>query len=369
MKKIAFRVDASLTIGSGHVMRCLTLADDLINRDSKCIFVCRPLEGNLINFIKQRGHLVLALPILQNVSRLNYNSVAYEDWLGTDWETDANDTKKLLTENFCSPIDWLVVDHYALDFRWENHMCTTTSHIMVIDDLANRIHHCDVLLDQNLGRTAKEYRDLINPDIKLLIGPQFALLRSEFVELRPICLARREKKTKINHILISMGGVDKDNVTGQLLDALRSCKLSPELQISIVLGIQAPWLSTVKRKALDLPWKTKVLIGVSNMAQIMMDADLAIGAAGGTALERCALGLPSLVLILAENQRASAEALQNHNAVAVFDSVSDICNWLNSIIDMGVDSPTLKHLGIAAAQITDGYGVKRVVQEMELFHA
>lgn len=365
---IAFRADASLQIGTGHVMRSLALADALRERDVQCSFICRPHAGHLLELITQRGHQALALPALLERTSSNHGSTAHADWLGTDWASDADETRKVLTGIGAESLDWLVVDHYALDQRWESALRSKVRRIMVIDDLADRSHDCDLLLDQNLGRTAQDYAGLLSPNTTTLIGPQYALLRPEFAELRPQSLARRAKDPQLKHLLITMGGVDKDNVTGQVLDALQSCALPPDLRITVVMGPHAPWLLQVQEQAVQMPWPTQVLIGVSNMAKIMADTDLAIGAAGGMAWERCALGVASLVMVLAENQRAGAVALQEKNAAIVLERAGDIGNWLMSLPDLNDNRATLKQLSNAAAELTDGQGAIRVVQEMGVIH-
>jgi UDP-2,4-diacetamido-2,4,6-trideoxy-beta-L-altropyranose hydrolase len=356
MVTIAFRVDASLQIGTGHVMRCLVLADIFNEDKTRCIFICRPHVGNLIELINQRGYKVLILPALQNDSKLIDS--------GTDWLKDARETQEVLSSIDCALLDRLFVDHYALDYRWEQLLRANAHRIMVIDDLADRTHDCDLLIDQNLGRNEQDYYSLLKPKTIRLIGPHYALLRPEFSELRPQSLFRRAQNPQLNHLLISMGGVDLDNVTGQVLDAIKSCPLSQDLRITVVMGAKAPWLGKVQQQAKQMFQLTNVKTNVNNMAKIMADTDLAIGGSGGTAWERCSLGVPSLVIVLSENQRAGALALQKKNAVIIFDRVEDIGNWLMSLADLEYSQSVLKQLSCAASQITDGQGARRVEQEI-----
>lgn len=354
--QIVFRTDASLQIGTGHVMRCLTLADALCERGAQCTFICREHAGHLLALIEQRGHRALSLPARAD----DYEAppgVTHAGWLGTDWATDAEQTRKLLESQ---SVDWLVVDHYALDHRWEHALRLCTKRLMVIDDLADRQHDCDMLLDQNLGRSAQDYASLLKPDTTKLIGPQYALLRPEFAALRAHSLARRTKP-QLKHLLITMGGVDKDNATGQVLEALKECALPQDLRITVVMGPHAPWLAQVQEKAAEMLWPTQVLVGVSNMAQLMADSDLAIGAAGSTSWERCCLGLPSLVLAVAENQQAGLKALQNAGAAIALTA----CNKIPDVIRDGLsveltDSPILK-MSQAAATVTDGSGCAQII--------
>lgn len=363
--QVAFRADASLQIGTGHVMRCLTLANALRERGASCTFVCRPLPGHLLALIAQRGHQALALPGLQEGTQPNHNGTAHGHWLGTDWATDAQDTQQALNAHTGGqPVDWLVVDHYALDARWEEALRPQAQRIMVIDDLADRPHACDLLLDQNLGRTEADYGGLLKGKTTTLVGPQYALLRPEFAALRAQSLARRQTKPQLRRLLVTMGGVDKDNATGQVLAALQSCSLPADLRVTVVMGPHAPWLAQVQAQAAQMPWRTEVLVGVDNMAQLMAQSDLAIGAAGGTAWERCSLGLPSLVLVLAQNQLPGAVALQKAGAAVAMESQQQITNFFASQQSASEAKEVLNKLSQAAAAVTDGEGCQRTVTQM-----
>jgi len=189
---------------------------------------------------------------------------------------------------------------------------------MVIDDLADRPHDCDLLLDQSLGREAADYAGLLPPAATPLIGPGYALLRPEFARLRAASLARRERPV-LRKLLVTMGGVDKDNATGRVLDALASCTLPDAVEITVVMGPQAPWLSEVRAQAAAMPVPTKVLVGVRDMAALMAESDLAIGGGGMTSIERCVLGLPTIIVIQAENQIRQAKDLERAGAAVIYD--------------------------------------------------
>lgn len=360
--RIVFRTDASVQIGTGHVMRCLTLADALRAHGAESAFICRPHAGHLLELISQRGHLALPLPALDHDIQPDETSPAHGAWLGTDWRTDANETRRVLAEELGDVVlDWLVVDHYALDKRWEQALRTYCRHIMVIDDLADRPHDCDLLLDQNLGRKSQDYRGLLKLDTLTLIGTQFALLRPEFALLRSQSLARRAEPS-LKHLLITMGGVDKDNATGYVLEALKSCPLPSGLQITVVMGPHSPWLAEVKTLSAEMPWPTEVRVGVSNMAQLMADCDLAIGAAGSTSWERCCLGVPSLVVVLAANQKAGADAMQKVGAAIALQSTEDLVQFVrNNLLSESRLLDFLK-MGQEAAKLTDGAGTTRVIE-------
>lgn len=363
--QVAFRADASLQIGTGHVMRCLTLADELRERGASCCFVCRPHQGHLLTLVSQRGHQALVLPELQEYAQPNRNDTAYAHWLGTNWSADAEVTQKVLSAHTGGQIvDWVVVDHYALDARWEEALRPQAKRIMVIDDLADRPHACDLLLDPNLGRNAEDYKGLLKGKTTALIGPQYALLRPEFAALRVQSLSRRQSNPRLGHLLITMGGVDKDNATGQVLAALQSCTLPAELRVTVVMGPNAPCLAQVQAQAMQMRWHTEVLVGVDNMAQLMAESDLAIGAAGGTAWERCSLGLPSLVLILAENQLSGAVALQKAGAAVAIQTQQEIIGFMESLQTAVMAKDMLSKLSVAAAAVTNGEGCRSAVDHL-----
>lgn len=362
--RIAFRTDASVQIGTGHVMRCLTLADALRERGADCTFICRPHTGHLLDLIALRGHKALALPASTADATQASDGPAHVAWLGTDWTTDAQDTRQALGNEV---VDWLVVDHYALDAHWEQALRTNYQRLMVIDDLADRLHDCDLLLDQNLGRTAEDYGGLLPSDTTTLIGPRYALLRPEFAQLRAESLARRANP-QLKHLLITMGGVDKDNATGRVLDALNACPLPPGLHITVVMGPHAPWLQQVQTQAAQMSRPTQVLVGVNDMARLMAGSDLAIGAAGGTAWECCCLGLPTLVLVLADNQQAGAAALQKAGAAIATQSATEIRHVMQNRLLSG-DAALLQQLSQSAARVTDGNGVSQIIERLMSQHA
>lgn len=365
--KIAFRADASLLMGSGHVMRCLTLADALKAQGAECHFISREHSGHMPDLIRQRGFAVTVLPAelpqrtnsTQAASDLGDESV-HALWLGCAWQTDAQQTGAILAR--LQP-DWLVVDHYALDQRWETALRSPCQRLLVIDDLADRTHRCDLLLDQNLGRQPQDYAGLVPAQCRVLIGPQYALLRPEFTALRPYSLLRRERPT-LKHLLITMGGVDLPNATGQVLQALKVCPLPQDCRISVVMGLQAPWLQQVREQAQDMPWPTEVLVNITDMAQRMADSDLAIGAAGSTSWERCCLGLPTLVVVLADNQWPSARALHAVQAANLIGGVSEIATQLPLAVQALTQDLRLIQLSAAASAVTDGQGVDRTLRAM-----
>ena len=366
--KVVFRADASLKIGTGHVMRCLTLAEAIRQHGGRCSFVCKNHEGNLVELISQRGFAVHRLPVVGVGKSLadvvSGEITGYGEWLGSDWIDDARQTCALIDEE---KADWVVVDHYAVDYRWEQVVHSSCRHLMVIDDLADRRHDCDLLLDQNLGREAGAYRGLLPLGTRALLGPHYALLRPEFAQWRERSLARRIAP-QFKQLLVTLGGVDQDNITGQVLNALNATDLPQYLRITVVLGAHAPWLSLVQAQGARMSRPTQVLVGVNNMAQLMAESDLAIGAAGSTSWERCCLGLPSLLLVLADNQQPSAVALHGAGAATVLPGSDHIAEQIRVLLSDGA-STRMHGMSQAAAAVTDGQGASRIIDTLTSDHA
>lgn len=357
--KIFFRVDASIKIGTGHVMRCLALADELRRQGHQCLFICRNHEGHLGNLITQKDFElhVLHTPKQLGTFANDKADLAHSDWLEAPWQTDAEQTLRVLMGH--AP-DWLIVDHYGLDAKWERSLVHAVGHIMAIDDLADREHDCALLLDQNLGREPSDYETLVPPTCKQLIGPKYALLRTEFTDLRSVSLKRR-RSPKLKRILISMGGVDRTNVTGKVLKALSNSGLPPETELDIVMGNFAPHLEAVKKQASKLSFQTAVSISVSDMANRMCAADFSIGGAGSTSWERCCLGLPSIMIVLANNQRLIATALEQ-TGCAQMSTVEDVDARIREVIqELKVQSTMLMTMSDKSQKVCDGQGCMRVV--------
>lgn len=337
-------------------MRCLTLAEALGKEGAKVCFISRELPGDMIDHVEAKGFTVKRLPAPD--SPPPEGPPTHARWAGVEWQRDAEETTTALGTN--DP-DWLVLDHYAFDDRWEKAVRRDEMKIMVIDDLADRTHACDLLLDQNLGRVSSDYKPFVPEHCNLMIGPRYALLRPEFAKLREKSLKRRQHP-KLHRLMITLGGADRDNATNRVLDDLLDCPLPSGLLIEVVMGGNAPWLETVQEKALTMPWRTVVYANVSNIAQRMVEADLAIGASGSTSWERCCLALPTISLITAENQREAARALEQSGAIRIASSSDHSDSISETVRDLANNPESLKALSSAASEITDGFGSKRVLK-------
>lgn len=297
---IIFRTDASLQIGSGHVMRCLTLADELQQRGAEIMFICREHCGHLIDLIEGKGYPVARLPQAEVPYTPAPDDVAHAAWLGVSWQKDAAET---VTALGTTKPHWLIVDHYALDGRWGGELRPRAGNIMVIDDLADRPHDCDLLLDQNLYlQMETRYDGLVAESCQRLLGPRYALLRPEFATARRNL---RQRDGKVKRVLVFFGGVDPGGETQKALQVLASLP-NREFAVDVVVGGGSMHKKQIQEFCATYPG-FHYYCHVGNMAELMAAADLSVGAGGTATWERCAVGLPSLVLTVAENQKELAK--------------------------------------------------------------
>ncbi|PKG22768.1 UDP-2,4-diacetamido-2,4,6-trideoxy-beta-L-altropyranose hydrolase [Niallia nealsonii] len=299
---IVIRTDASLEIGTGHVMRCITLAKQLKSEEINIIFICRNLIGNCIKLIENEGFTVRILKKNDACNQWN--------WLQKNWKLDAAETKLILAA-LNKRVDLLIVDHYGLDEKWESDLRSAVKKILVIDDLANRAHDCDVLLDQNYYPTMNSrYNNKISHSCIQLLGPNYALLRDEFLFIK-------EKRVKsdgvIQNVLVFFGGSDQTGETIKTLQAVEELNLS-DVQFNVVVGAANPKKEKI-RKFCEQMTNVTFYCQVNNMAELMQKADFAIGAGGTTTWERCFLGLPSIVIVVADNQQELAESVAKKGAI------------------------------------------------------
>ncbi len=350
--QVVFRVDASSQIGTGHIMRCLTLAEYLKNDGIDISFICRKNSGNLRDKIIKKGFRLFELE--PPGKPRHDDKLFHSNWLEVTQKEDAEQCKQILEK---IKTDWLVVDHYALDHEWESdlkHLCTN---IMVIDDLADRNHNCDLLVDQTFGRIAEHYIDLVPKDCTLLVGSEYSLLRPEFSEWRSYSMERRSQ-VNLKNLLIAMGGVDFENHTEEVLTKLDSCALPYDLNITVVLGRHYPHLESLKMRVERSKHTINIQVDVENIAEIMANSDLAIGAAGSMSWERCCLGLPTIQIITAENQKFLAEKLSKINASLLVNENNSLESLINNA------TKWMQDVSISTAKITDGTGSLKVASQI-----
>lgn len=347
---IVFRVDASVYIGSGHVMRCVTLAEELKNRGANVIFVCREYSGNMIEYIREKNIPSFGFPLLKPVD--TNQEETFDVWL------DIEETKKIILNSF-QKVHLLIVDHYSLDYKWEKEMRPFVNKIMVIDDLANRNHDCDLLLDQNFYLENNRYTGLINKDCQQLLGPKYSLLRSEFAKAKRKQLP---KNGRIRNILVFFGGSDVNNETCKVLEALRKADRG-DIKVDVVIGKSNPHQKEIREIIRDMP-NTDLSIQVDNIHEYIERADFSIGAGGSTTWERCCLGLPSLVISIADNQTKVAKDVALKGAqIWLGESKEVTISSLVCHINCLYDSPLLlSHISSTALKLVDGKGVSRVAR-------
>jgi UDP-2,4-diacetamido-2,4,6-trideoxy-beta-L-altropyranose hydrolase len=360
---IVFRVDASLDIGSGHVMRCLTLAKTLSELGANTSFICREHPGNLLELIRDRGFnsAALLLPDAESCEFLSEGGYAltHDSWLGTDWRSDAEQSQAAITDE---KIDWLIVDHYALDARWESAMRPFCERIMVIDDLADRDHDCDLLLDQNLvAGLDNRYDGKIPRYCGRLLGPDYALLHPDYRELH-FRVPPREGLVK--RVLVYFGS-DIDNLTGMAIAAIESQGLK-NILVDIIVNSSSPHLSSIRRK-LEGKSRFRIFSGLTSLAPLMVQADLAIGAGGATSWERCCLGLPTVVITLAENQKPSAAELDRRGLIHWLGHKHEVSETrLASHVKQLLDSELPSDWSKQCWKVVDGRGAEQVANILML---
>jgi UDP-2,4-diacetamido-2,4,6-trideoxy-beta-L-altropyranose hydrolase len=354
---VVFRVDASYRMGIGHLMRCLALAESLRERGAHLRFICREHVGNLISLLQQKAMPVTVLP----TSALNdaTTSEDYATWLGV---TQAEDIEQTIEALSGEKPDWLVVDHYGLDVEWERGLRPHVSNLLVIDDLANRHHDCDVLLDQNYSEKGEQrYADLVTNTCKLLVGPRYALLRPEYQAYRKT-LSARDKHVK--RVLVFFGGTDPQNVTGTALEALSQPELK-HLEVDVVIGANNPHRKSIQQQVL-LRQRTTQHELRPHLADLMIHADIALGAGGATTWERMCLGLPTVLVAISENQGHAAEALAAKRLITYAGKTSAVsaASLSKEIIALISNASQLTAVSEKNQLMVDGFGALRIREVM-----
>lgn len=313
---ILFVCDAGPDVGGGHVMRSLTLAQALTAAGATCAFLARPAVETVLDAFAP------ATP----------RTVAAE------------------------PFDAVVFDHYGLSAP-DHRALARGRPTLVMDDLANRPLEADLVLDAGPARRAQDYAGLIPPGAALLLGPNHAPVRPAFPALREAALARRVAGGPVRRILISLGLTDVGAITGRVVDLL--LPRTPDIALDVVVGGGAP--SLPRLRAMDDP-RLVLHVDTQDMPRLTLEADLAVGAGGSTSWERCVLGLPTLTLILADNQIAAATALAAAGASPMLDvSAAGFDAAFGARIDQLISDPALRaRLSTASAQVCDGGGAERV---------
>lgn len=342
---IVIRTDASSRIGSGHVTRCLTLANKLKHETATITFVCRDLSGGLSDFIVSKGYAVHRFQLADPERDL-------PEQIDVKWRDDAEKTISVLSDLKLRP-SWLIVDHYGLDKNWETELRPHVDRIMVIDDLANRPHDCDLLLDQNYYLDPDAcYENLVPARCRKFLGPRYALLRQEFIEARQHL---RERDGVIRRILIFFGGSDPTNETLKAIEGIKSLALD-DIQIDVVVGCLNVHKDQIQNACASMR-NTRFLCQVDNMAWLMADADLALGAGGSSAWERCLLGLPTVTVVTADNQLRTTVALATSGAIWFLGKSGEISanDFARSIRMVMLDPKRVREISRQALEIMTSF--------------
>ena len=356
--RVVFRVDASKTMGTGHLVRCLTLGSGLKEQGAEVSFITRLNDNYFSQLIEQQGFNLFVLEAQHN-DFVDEGYPPHAVWLGEAWDVDAAQTIDVMS-SFNSKVNWLVVDHYAIEERWHKSVRPYIDRIMVIDDIADRVHDCDLLLDQNYYQDmALRYANKVPSHCSLLFGPQYALLRKSFERL---CKQSKPRIGPVKKILIFFGGVDSDNLTEISIHALWQLERR-DLSVDVVIGALHPKRDNIRE--LCCKYDFKCHIQTNKMAELMSKADLAIGAGGSASWERCCLGLPCLTVAVAKNQIQAAKDLSNSGAIKLIGEVGEITlNKLRSEIKKVLNSSWINKASKIGLSLVDAQGVKRIIETM-----
>lgn len=353
MDRIAFRVDASSQIGTGHFMRCLTLADSLRQYNTSIRFISRQLPEFLRKQLSDRGH---EFRLLDSVAgEACSSSPPHARWLGTSQLEDARDSVDALADHTW---DLLVVDHYSLDYRWEGMLRNTARKVLAIDDLADRVHDCDALLDQNYYTDMDvRYVGKVPPHCDLMLGPRYALLRDEFRKLHG---QAKNRQRPVERALVCFGGLDIGNYTQPAIEALVSIGIP---HIDVVIGFLHPYREEIENACVKHGYECHVQ--TDRMAELMAAADVAIGAGGATIWERCCLGLPAFAICTADNQRSQIKDAAAAGLVYSLEIGGDADKVIQRHLHALVENEALRSaISRKALQAVDGCGVSRALGNM-----
>jgi UDP-2,4-diacetamido-2,4,6-trideoxy-beta-L-altropyranose hydrolase len=353
--RIAIRTDAGPLIGSGHLMRCLALADALRAQGAECMFLCRGAElGALAERVKAGGHRLVLLPEAARIAA-DSDAPVHGDWLPGGQVADANSCLAALAGPWRA--DWLVVDHYAIDHRWEALLRPAAARLMVIDDLADRTHDCDLLLDQNLFDSMHErYQGLVPSNCTTLLGPRYALLRDEFAACAK---APRIRASDHPRVLVMFGGADAADLTGRVVAAL--VRIGWRGPLDIVAGPLYANLECLRLLVAKLPGAT-LHAPAHDVASLMQTADIALGSPGVASWERCACGLPAIAISQADNQEGIGQTLADAGAHWYLGRAEDLDDEIldHTLCALLGNPGALQTMARNAQRVCDGGGARRV---------
>ncbi len=335
------RFDASPAIGGGHASRCRALAATLTALGWSSTFAVRAEALGVAPELAERGDRLVVL------------------------DGPPDDEAERIGEAIALPFDLAIVDHYERGRRFEAACRAWARRVMVIADAPDRGHDADVLLDVTYGRSPAEYDDLVPPTCRRLVGSRYALLRAQFAAARTTALGRREARAPVRRILVGVGATDADDFTGRVLEAIGASGL--DVEVDVILGAGAPHRQAVAARAEHLPQPTRLHPAVERVADLMAAADLAVGAMGTMAWERCCLGLPTVAVVLADNQHHVAGNLAATGACRVLGRAAEVSADAVrvALVELAGDADARTRMSRAAASLCDGLGAGRVARILD----
>jgi UDP-2,4-diacetamido-2,4,6-trideoxy-beta-L-altropyranose hydrolase len=334
--------DSGPRVGGGHVMRCLTLARALTQRGASCAFAATPSTQAILAAFGAPD--IQTFPVIGEPEESAAQAVSWASAFHADW---------------------VLLDHYGLEPEQEAAL-GEGRRLAVLDDLANRPRPADLLLNSGYGRTADDYRDLVAPDTLVLVGPTYAPVRPEFAARRDASLARRREGGHLRHALIALGLTDVDGITRRVIKAAEP--LLDGMILDVAMGAAGPSLPSLREAAKHSP-SLRLHIDTHAMAELIENADLAIGAGGSSVWERAVLGLPTLTITLAENQRPMARVMAADGLLLTADAAApDFADRVTRALHRLIEDPSLRReLSNRTAALCDGRGAERFAEALLTF--
>jgi UDP-2,4-diacetamido-2,4,6-trideoxy-beta-L-altropyranose hydrolase len=325
---IVFRVDSSNIIGTGHIYRCLNLAYQY--KEHNISFICKNHNYNLNSKISENYKVYeLTLNNKENIT-LDINS-----WLGESQIEDVNKTIDVIKNNNLL-IDWLIIDHYGINKIWEDKIRKYVKNICVIDDFTNRLHNCNILLNQQitLEEGLLKYKNIINDDCKLYCGNDYLLLHPQYFNYINF---EKNFENKIKRINIFMGGADNDNITEKIIDICNDYNINNinnintyKINYDVIIGSSNKNYENIKNKIKKLK-NFNIYYNLEFIGDLFEKADLCIGAPGGTSYERVLMKVPSLCICIAENQKTVLDKFISENVIKYLGTMDN--NYQEKIIE------------------------------------
>lgn len=338
--RILFLADAGPAVGGGHVMRCLTLARALTGRGAECAFVESRAAAPILRRFGWPAQTLLAMADARDLEALVASAQDFAERLD---------------------VDAIVVDHYGIGASLEDGLRINGRRLVAIDDLADRRHACDLLVDPGYGRRREHYEALVGDSAAVLVGPPHALVRPEFGAARQRALGRRAKHGPVRRALLALGLTDVGGVTGRVVAAISD--VLGDVRLDIVLGEGATSLEALRQAAVA-DRRLHLWVDTAEMASLMADADIAIGAGGSSVWERATVGLPSATLVLADNQRDMVQEMAGAGLTLAVDAGSrDFDQHLRVAWGALVGDRALRwRLTERSAEVCDGHGAERCAE-------